>query len=105
MNQSYFDQKFQALKTKLSATYFKELLKSFDNLPPKVADEYLPYLTIKLLELLNSIIVKLRNLKGKIEEPIQNSSEMENMKNSLTKVFFVVFLYIYDKNYLKFFEL
>ena len=54
---SYFDQKFRSLRNKIASTYVnEETLKFVQYISPNITAEYLPFLTVKLFEVLDSLI-------------------------------------------------
>lgn len=79
MSTSYFDPKFQTLKNKISSKCDnEEILKCFRNMPTKVTMENLPFVTMKLFQVLDYTIDRTTNFKVNIKRQNQHDNDTNN---------------------------
>ena len=84
MGQSYFDQKFQTLKSKLVSTYVnEEVLKLSYSLPQHLCTQSMPYLTMKLFEIFDSMIDEVSKMKNCMKETNKFEVDTKNKMNPL----------------------
>merc|ERR1712223_1795757 len=82
---SYFEQKLQALRRKLSRIYINEVVqRCYNNFPQKVNSESVPLLTMQLFDIVVSMIDEVNDLRETVKK-VRNTDDESVISNDIQK--------------------